>query len=170
MYSDIIPVLPICIWRTCKRIIVFFCISYHWQVSSDYNKDVCIFLSTCMRFWTDCRVKQRCRCFGEIFATGCTGSCRFSLAVTSKYDISISVMAVIFHRRPLWRHKMETFFALLALCEGNHQSPMDSLHKGHWRGALMFSLICAWSNVLGNNRHAGGLIRHCAYYDFTVMQ
>ena len=43
-----------------------------------------------------------------------------------------------------WRHGMETFFALLALCEGIHRSPVDSLHKGQWRGALMFSLICVW--------------------------
>ena len=37
-----------------------------------------------------------------------------------------------------WRHQMETFSALLALCGGNHQSPVDSPHKGQWRGALMF--------------------------------
>ena len=41
-----------------------------------------------------------------------------------------------------WRHQMETFSALLALCEGNHRSPVDSPHKGQWRGALMLSLIC----------------------------
>ena len=34
-----------------------------------------------------------------------------------------------------WRHQMETFSALLALCEGN--PPMVSPHKGQWRGALM---------------------------------
>ena len=40
-----------------------------------------------------------------------------------------------------WRHQMETFSALLARCEGN--SPVNSPHKGQWRGDLMFSLICA---------------------------
>ena len=39
-----------------------------------------------------------------------------------------------------WRHQMETFSALLAICAGN------SPHKDHWRGALMFSLMCAWIN------------------------
>ena len=29
---------------------------------------------------------------------------------------------------------------------GIHRSPVDSLHKGQWRGALMFSLILAWTN------------------------
>ena len=29
---------------------------------------------------------------------------------------------------------------------GIHRSPVNSPHKGQWRGALMFSLICAWIN------------------------
>ena len=29
---------------------------------------------------------------------------------------------------------------------GIHRSPVNSPHKGHWRGALMFSLIYAWIN------------------------
>ena len=44
---------------------------------------------------------------------------------------------------PWWRHQMESFSALLALCAGIHRSPVNSPHKGQWRGALMFSLICA---------------------------
>ena len=40
-------------------------------------------------------------------------------------------------RKPTrWRHQMETFSALLAFCAGN--SPMNSPHKGQWRGALIF--------------------------------
>ena len=38
-----------------------------------------------------------------------------------------------------------------------------------WRGALMFSLICAWIKDWVNNREAGDLIRHRAHYDVTVM-
>ena len=34
---------------------------------------------------------------------------------------------------PWWRHQMETFSALLALCEGIHRSPVDSPHKGQWQ-------------------------------------
>ena len=37
-----------------------------------------------------------------------------------------------------WRHQMETFSALLALCAGNSPVPGNSPHKGQWRGALMF--------------------------------
>ena len=47
---------------------------------------------------------------------------------------------------PWWRHQMETFSALLAVCAGNSPVPMKSPHKDQWRGALMFSLICAWIN------------------------
>ena len=32
------------------------------------------------------------------------------------------------------------FSALLAFCVGIHRSPVNSPHKGQWRGALMFSL------------------------------
>ena len=64
---------------------------------------------------------------------------------------------------PWWRHRMETFSALLAICAGN------SPHKGQWRWALMFSLICAWINDWINNREAGDLKRHRAHYDVIVM-
>ena len=33
---------------------------------------------------------------------------------------------------------MKTFSALLALCAGNSPAPVNSPHKGQWRGALMF--------------------------------
>ena len=64
---------------------------------------------------------------------------------------------------------METFSALLALCAGNSPVPVNSPHKGQWRGALMFSLICAWINDWVNNRQAGDLRRHCGDCDVNVM-
>ena len=69
-----------------------------------------------------------------------------------------------------WRHQMEIFSALLAFCAGNSPVPVNSPHKGQWRGALMFSLICAWANSWVNNRDAGDLRRHHAHYDVTVMR
>ena len=51
-----------------------------------------------------------------------------------------------------------------------HWSPVSSLHKGQWRGALMVSLICAWLIGSANNREAGDLRCHCAHYDVTVIQ
>ena len=52
---------------------------------------------------------------------------------------------------------------------GIHRSPVNSPHKGQWRGALMFSLICIWINGWVNNREAGDLRRYRAHYDVTVM-
>ena len=46
---------------------------------------------------------------------------------------------------------------------------MNSPHKGQWRGALVFSLICVWINGWVNNREAGDLRRYRAHYDVTVM-
>ena len=53
--------------------------------------------------------------------------------------------------------------------QGIHWSPVNSPHKGRWRGALMFSLICAWIYGLVNNGEAGDLRRHRAHSDVTVM-
>ena len=50
-----------------------------------------------------------------------------------------------------------------------HQSPANSPHKGQWRGALMFSFICVWTNDCVNNREAGDLRRYRAHYDVIVM-
>ena len=69
-----------------------------------------------------------------------------------------------------WRHQMEPFSALLALCAGNSPVPVNSPHKGQWRGAVMSSLICAWINDWVNNREAGDLRRHRGQdYDVIVM-
>ena len=54
--------------------------------------------------------------------------------------------------------------------QGIHRSPVDSPHKGQWRGALMLSLICASINGWVNNGVAGDLKRHRAHYDATVME
>ena len=66
-----------------------------------------------------------------------------------------------------WRHQMETFSALLAFCAGN--SPVSGELKCQWRGALKVYLICAWINDWINNREAGDLRRHCAFYEVIVI-
>ena len=52
---------------------------------------------------------------------------------------------------------------------GIHRSPVNSSHKGQWRGALMFSLICVWINDWVNNREAGDSGRYRAHYDVIVI-
>ena len=65
---------------------------------------------------------------------------------------------------------MEIFYALLAIGAGN--SPVTGefpTQRPQWRGALMFSLICAWINDWVNNHEAGDLRRQCAHYYVSVM-
>ena len=50
-----------------------------------------------------------------------------------------------------------------------HRSPVNSPHKGQWRGALMFSFNCAWINGWENIRGAGDLRHHRAHYDVSTM-
>ena len=64
-----------------------------------------------------------------------------------------------------WKH----FPRNCPFVRGIHRSPVNSPHKGQWRGALMFSLICAWINDWVNNREAGYLRRYRTHYDVIVM-
>ena len=52
---------------------------------------------------------------------------------------------------------------------GIHRSPVNSLHKGQWRGALMLSLICARINGWVNNGEAGDMRCHRVHYNVIVM-
>ena len=52
---------------------------------------------------------------------------------------------------------------------GIHRSPVNSPHKGQWRGALMFSLVCVWINGWVNNREAGDLRRYRGHYDVIAI-
>ena len=49
------------------------------------------------------------------------------------------------------------------------RSPVNYPHKGQWRGALMFSLMCARINGWVNNGEVSYLRRHRAHYDVIVM-
>ena len=64
-----------------------------------------------------------------------------------------------------WKH----FPRYWPFVRGIHKSPVNSPHKGQWRGALMFSLICARINGLVNTREAGDLRRHHTHCDVIVM-
>ena len=90
----------------------------------------------------------------------------FSSQQSSTHKIMIQNSKRVLSR---WRHQMETFSALLALSAGKSPVPVNSPHKGQWRGALMFSLIYAWINDWVNNREAGDLRRHRGHYDVNVM-
>ena len=64
-----------------------------------------------------------------------------------------------------WKH----FPRYWSFVQRIHRWLVNSPHKGQWRGALMISTICAWTNGWINNREAGDLRRHRAHYDVNVM-
>ena len=64
-----------------------------------------------------------------------------------------------------WKH----FPRYWPFVRGIHRSLVNSLHKCQWRGALVFSLICAWTNSWANNGDADDLRRHRAHHDVIVM-
>ena len=66
--------------------------------------------------------------------------------------------------------KWKLFPRFWPFVRGIHRSPVNSSHKGQWRGALMFSLICAWINHWVNSGEAGDLRRYRAHYDVCVMR
>ena len=72
-------------------------------------------------------------------------------------------------RKPWWHHQWKHFPRNWLFVWGSLRSPVNSPHKGQWRGALIFSLICVWINDWVNNREAGDLRRYRAHYDVIVI-
>ena len=64
-----------------------------------------------------------------------------------------------------WKHFLRNW----PFVRGNHRSPVNSPHKGQWRGALMSSLICVWINDWVHNREADDLRRYRAHYDVIYI-
>ena len=85
---------------------------------------------------------------------------------TSKFQIIWPFANVINDDVIKWKH----FPRYWSFVRRIHWSPVNSLHKGQWCGALMFSLINAWINDWINSRDAGDLRRHRAHYDVIVMR
>ena len=66
-----------------------------------------------------------------------------------------------------WRHQMETFSALLAICAGN--SPVTNEFPTQRPVTRSIDVFYAWINGWVNNGEAGDLRCHRAHYDVTVM-
>ena len=64
-----------------------------------------------------------------------------------------------------WKHVPRNW----PFVRGIHRSPVNFPLRGQWRGALIFSLICARINGWVNNREAGDLRRHRVHYDVILM-
>ena len=89
--------------------------------------------------------------------------CSSRLLVLLSTLISISIIA---HDDVIkWKH----FPRYWPFVRGIHRSSVNSPHKGQWRGALIISLICFWTNGWVNKRGANELKHHRAHYDVIVM-
>ena len=61
--------------------------------------------------------------------------------------------------------KWKRFARYWLFVRGIHRSTVNSRHRGQWRGASIFSLICVRINTWVNSREAGDLRRHRVHYD-----
>ena len=89
-----------------------------------------------------------------------------SLVFKRKRSAYVQVLAL---RRKDDVNKWKHFPCYWPFVWGIHRSRVNSPDKGQWRGALMFSLICAWIIGWENNREAGDLRSQCAHYKVTAM-
>ena len=135
----------------------------------------------CTMHCVQCTLEKQCTAnhvisphLGQCSVTHAWGSFPLPCWIKSSDMVPLSLLFIEFKTVlslfTLWRHQMETFFALLAICAGNSPVPVNSPHKGQWRGALMFSLICAQINGWVNNGGAGDFNRHRAHYDVIVIK
>ena len=76
--------------------------------------------------------------------------------------LSILIFMMTSSNRNIFRARYWPF------ARGIHRSPVNSPHRGQWRGAFMFSLICT-RNGWVNNHEAGDLRSHRVHYDVTVI-
>ena len=81
-----------------------------------------------------------------------------------------SICGLLNRQYTWWRHQMETFSALLALCAGNSQVTGEFPAQRPVTRRFDVSLICVWINGWVNNPEAGDLRRYRAQFDVTVMQ
>ena len=81
-----------------------------------------------------------------------------------------SQIKVDIYNSPMMTSSKETFSTLPPFCVGKPPVTGGFPPKDQWCGALMFSLICAWTNAWASNLDAGDLRRNCAPFYVTVMQ
>ena len=94
-----------------------------------------------------------------------TGSCTVWNRSPFANAITIDKFTCINNDVIKWKH----FPRYWPFVRGIHRPPVNSPHKGQWRGALLFTLICARINGWVNHREAGDLRRHRGHNDVNVM-
>ena len=135
-----------------------FCKSTHFIISATWTRyPRRIFPNYQEHSNAKCRVKSAI-CFQT-----CVGCYRAVLLAQhySKYswNTCFNTLVLTYDDVIKWTH----FPRYWPFVRGIHRSPVNSPHKGQWRGALMFPLICVWIHGWVNNREAGDLRRYRAH-------
>ena len=90
-----------------------------------------------------------------------------SVFSVSNSTFSHGLLAACLSIHPWWRHQMETFSALLAICAGN--SPVSGEFPAQRPVTWSFYVFCTRINGWVNNWEAGDLRRIRPHYDVTVI-
>ena len=137
---------------SCKRPMAC-CLSPVQVVSSSWSKSLWLLMLLGLHmYWCSTRNVTKFECY--ICISLCVEDTLFFTSTHKLHDDVIK-----------WKH----FPRYWPFVRGSHRSTVNSPHKGQWRGALMFSLICVWINGWVNNRDSGDLRRHRAHHDVIVM-
>ena len=98
-----------------------------------------------------------------------TATVQFRYGMVNFLQSTLNVAFVTLEQNDVIKWKHFPRYWLHVFVRGIYRSPVNSPHKGQWRGALMLSLICTWINGWVNNRKAGDLRRNRAHYNVSVM-
>ena len=85
------------------------------------------------------------------------------------YKITNNIPVITIYIATWWRHQMETFFALLALCGNSLVTGEFHSQRPVKRSFNVLFDLRPETNGWVNNRDVGDLRRHPAYYDITAM-
>ena len=134
--------------ESCQKSPVF---SVYRYTASEWRSSISI-LTILTRRYCEPRLWNLCQFKRTNVSTGL--HIKFCFAACLKHDNVIK-----------WKH----FPRYWPFVWGIHRSPVNSPHKGQWRRAFMFSLICAWINRWVNTRETGDVRRYRSHYDVIVM-
>ena len=105
---------------------------YMWQYFTTYNET---FLCFCHFSWIDHTTVDFAHAPTTVIKLWyhCVWSYRYIFSQFFNQTWTSIVQLAQDCLLPWWRHQMETFSALLALCTGNSPVPVNSPHKGQWQ-------------------------------------
>ena len=142
---------PVSLVMVCAMMVLFFILSWlRYQLLVDFP--VCNPYSSRLHQW------NRVNCMIALVPVKIIKHKKYVRQATTKIDKAHDDVIK-------WKHFPRNW----PFVRGIHRGPVNSPHKGQWRGALMFSFICVWINNWVNNREADDLRRYSAHYDVIVM-